>query len=94
VTDPASARRCACGRPLRDPTSVARGLGPVCWRRLHNPAASGSTGQVAAIPGQLAFDDRDPPPPRRRGQGWGLEAHQLTWEQLRRIVDVPTRGYL
>jgi hypothetical protein len=90
----APARRCACGRPLRDPTSVARGLGPVCFRRLHNPAASGSTGQPAAIPGQLAFDDPGPPPPRRRGQGWGLEAHQLTWEQLRRIVDVPTRGLL
>ena len=26
---------CACGRPLRDPVSVARGLGPVCWRKLH-----------------------------------------------------------
>ncbi|MFF7147524.1 hypothetical protein ACFZAO_05550 [Streptomyces griseoaurantiacus] len=49
---------------------------------------------MPVIPGQLAFDDRDPPPPRRRPRGWGLETHQLTWEQLRRIVDVPTRGLL
>ncbi len=94
MTGPAPARRCVCGRPLRDPVSVARGLGPTCWRRLHNPAVGGSTGQVPVIPGQLAFDDRDPPPPRRRPRGWGLEAHQLTWEQLRRIVDVPTPGLL
>lgn len=26
---------CACGKPLRDPVSRARGLGPVCWRKLH-----------------------------------------------------------
>jgi len=30
---------CACGRPLRDPVSIARGLGPVCWRKLHGPTA-------------------------------------------------------
>ena len=27
--------RCACGRSLRDPESRDRGLGPVCWRKLH-----------------------------------------------------------
>ncbi|MFE9127053.1 DUF6011 domain-containing protein [Streptomyces sp. NPDC007148] len=27
--------RCTCGRPLRDPVSRARGLGPVCHKRLH-----------------------------------------------------------
>ncbi|MFF0790392.1 DUF6011 domain-containing protein [Streptomyces spiralis] len=26
---------CACGRLLTDPESRARGLGPVCWRKLH-----------------------------------------------------------
>lgn len=31
--------RCTCGRPLRDPTSIARGLGPVCARRLTGPPA-------------------------------------------------------
>nr|WP_187279177.1 DUF6011 domain-containing protein [Streptomyces lavendulae] len=29
-----TAPRCTCGRPLRDPASIARGLGPVCARRL------------------------------------------------------------
>ena len=26
---------CACGKPLSDPVSRARGVGPVCWRKLH-----------------------------------------------------------
>lgn len=26
---------CACGRTLADPVSRSRGLGPVCWRKLH-----------------------------------------------------------
>jgi hypothetical protein len=28
-----------CGRALRDPVSLSRGVGPVCWRRAH-PAVS------------------------------------------------------
>lgn len=24
-----------CGKPLEDETSVARGIGPVCWKRMH-----------------------------------------------------------
>lgn len=28
---------CVCGRLLRDPASIARGLGPVCNRRLNGP---------------------------------------------------------
>ncbi len=32
MTDPVT---CRCGKPLRDPVSVARGLGPVCARRLN-----------------------------------------------------------
>jgi Family of unknown function (DUF6011) len=26
-----------CGRGLRDPVSLARGVGPVCWRKTHTP---------------------------------------------------------
>jgi hypothetical protein len=26
---------CVCGRLLRDPESRSRGLGPVCWQKLH-----------------------------------------------------------
>lgn len=37
--------RCPCGRLLRDPVSVTRGIGPVCERRL-----SGRTAPRAALP--------------------------------------------
>ena len=46
---------CPCGRELTDPVSRSRGLGPVCWRKLHgrtnrrprvpSPAAAVSAGQ-------------------------------------------------
>jgi len=28
--------RC-CGKPLSDPKSISRGLGPICWKKLANP---------------------------------------------------------
>lgn len=28
-----------CCRPLRDPDSIARGIGPVCWKRIAKAAA-------------------------------------------------------
>lgn len=37
MTEPAGEEpvTCACGKPLRDPISRSRGIGPVCWRKLH-----------------------------------------------------------
>ncbi|MEU9333175.1 DUF6011 domain-containing protein [Streptomyces sp. NPDC048290] len=52
--------RCPCGRLLHDPASRARGVGPVCFRRLsghtapriHIPAPNMASPH---IPGQLAI---------------------------------------
>jgi hypothetical protein len=54
---------CACGRLLRDPESRARGLGPVCHRRLHGPTARWPrTTSPDAEPGpgqdELPYDDQ------------------------------------
>lgn len=44
--------RCRCGRPLRDPVSVARGAGPVCARRLGMTAQPSPTlAKPAPVPG-------------------------------------------
>ena len=48
---------CVCGRPLRDPTSIARGLGPICNRRLNGPPPRTTAGArppttTEPIPGQ------------------------------------------
>lgn len=55
-----TARCRSCGRELRDPESIAAGLGPVCRRALrHRPGVAGGD--------QLALLDIPPePPPRRR----------------------------
>ncbi|WP_375803553.1 DUF6011 domain-containing protein [Streptomyces sp. A012304] len=47
-----------CGRPLRDPTSIARRLGPVCARRLNGttPAIRAPATDPQPIPGQTALD--------------------------------------
>jgi len=59
--------RCRCGRPLRDPVSRARGLGPVCARRLglatrHPPAIRATDAPVEPMPGQteLPLIDHQP----------------------------------
>lgn len=53
-----------CHRALRDPESVARGYGPVCWRR-HHPPTPRTAARAVVVPtlrgprdvrGQLAFD--------------------------------------
>jgi len=45
------APRCArCGRPLSDPDSVRRGVGPICWKKLNAPR-SGRAANGAAAPG-------------------------------------------
>lgn len=32
---PRTTARCICGRTLRDPLSVSRKTGPVCWAKTH-----------------------------------------------------------
>lgn len=45
-------RSCVCGRLLREPGSIALGLGPVCRRKLAGRTADVADGQLAlAIPG-------------------------------------------
>ena len=54
MTEPAEKEpvTCACGRPLTDPESRSRGLGPVCWRKLHGrPGRRPRTASPAAVPG-------------------------------------------
>lgn len=54
--------RCTCGRALRDPVSRARGQGPVCWRRLHQPGRRPYAPRPPATPGpeqpELPYDDQ------------------------------------
>lgn len=54
---------CACGRPLRDPVSIARRTGPRCWRKLHGPTTRRPRAKTpAATPGtgqpELPLDDQ------------------------------------
>ncbi|NUS13449.1 MAG: hypothetical protein HOY69_18945 [Streptomyces sp.] len=65
MTEPAGEEpvTCACGRELTDPESRARGLGPVCWRKLHGHTARRPRGvSPAATPGpgqaELPYDDQ------------------------------------
>lgn len=44
-----------CGRPLRDPAAVARGIGPDCWERLHGATSSRRTPSWPASPDQDAL---------------------------------------
>ncbi|WP_328657922.1 DUF6011 domain-containing protein [Streptomyces sp. NBC_00334] len=82
---------CVCGRPLTDPVSRGRGLGPRCYKRLRARPAPRIVGThtarahplaVPARPGQLALDwgdqDDDEPDPY----------------QPRPITDVPTGALL
>jgi hypothetical protein len=60
VTEPLSEEqpvRCACGRLLADPRSKARGLGPVCFRRLHPRRARTRLRRPAAGPGFPGQDE-------------------------------------
>lgn len=59
--------RCACGRLLADPVSRARGLGPVCAKRLQGrtarpPRITSPTTDPEPIPGQteLQLVDHQP----------------------------------
>ncbi|MHB9857662.1 DUF6011 domain-containing protein [Streptomyces sp. YIM S03343] len=55
--------RCTCGHALRDPVSVARGMGPVCWQRLNGrPPRIRTTTSTDQMPGQaeLALEPMQP----------------------------------
>lgn len=54
---------CVCGRPLKDPVSVARGLGPVCNRRLNGqpPAIRAPATNPDPMPGQTELPLIDQP---------------------------------
>lgn len=54
-----------CGRKLKDSVSIERGLGPICWKKIHgvtrqekkrgcSPEKSADT---VEIPGQMSFKD-------------------------------------
>jgi len=66
VSEPANEEpvTCACGRELTDPVSIARGLGRVCWRKLHGPPGRRPrrTNPPNAGPGpgqpELPYDDQ------------------------------------
>lgn len=45
-----------CGRELKDPESIAIGIGPVCRERDHKMRAR-HTGYRAAVPGQMTLFD-------------------------------------
>lgn len=54
----------ACGRQLRDPQSMERGYGPVCYRRIFGAARLGRRKQPSAnlmqdyeVPGQITMDE-------------------------------------
>ncbi len=53
--------RCiVCHRELKDPGSIARGIGPVCWSRANagSNTPSSLNNRMSARPGQLHFLDR------------------------------------
>lgn len=108
MTEPAGEEpvTCACGRPLRDPESVARRLGPVCWRKLHGRPARQSRRTGPATPGagqaelpladQLTLDDVDEwldddgQPPPNPD----LRGQHATPKQLWTMNTIPTGSYL
>lgn len=74
--------RCPCGRLLRDPASVVRGVGPVCAKRL-----SGRTEPRTPLPAPILT-----PAPHIPGQT-ALPLHlDPTPRQIRRhgVTDIPT----
>ncbi|WP_411078486.1 DUF6011 domain-containing protein [Streptomyces sp. cmx-10-25] len=84
--------KCVCGRPLTDPVSRGRGLGPRCFKRLRGRPAPGprivgtrTAGAhpqaVPGRPGQLALD-------------WDDEDDEPDPYQPRPITDVPTGALL
>jgi hypothetical protein len=52
---------CACGRPLRDPVSVARKIGPVCWRKLHGRPARRTRRTLPGPPAEPGPDQTELP---------------------------------
>ncbi|MGW0837494.1 DUF6011 domain-containing protein [Streptomyces prunicolor] len=48
--------KCTCGKPLRDPISIARRMGPVCWRRLNGRTPRITTPTAEVGEGQTALD--------------------------------------
>ena len=48
-----------CGRELKDPESIARGIGPVCWQRTHKKsvAVKAEDREEIVIPGQMTIFD-------------------------------------
>lgn len=48
-----------CGRELKDPESIARGIGPVCWQRTHKTSMAVHAGdpEEIVIPGQMSIFD-------------------------------------
>jgi hypothetical protein len=58
MTDPAAPECDSCGRTLTDPQSIARRLGPHCWRAMHPAVPTpGRSDAARAGPGddQLAI---------------------------------------
>lgn len=54
---PPAKRRCICGRPLSDPVSRARGLGPVCYRRLRGRTQHRTVAAAAPPAGPVPVTD-------------------------------------
>jgi len=99
--------RCPCGRLLCDPVSRARGLGPVCYRRLYGRTADrGHESRVRHLgptSGQLAldledhWDDEDDPEWDEDEddyvpRGRDLWGQGLTAHQLHTMTDIPLTG--
>lgn len=95
---------CACGRPLRDPESVARKLGPVCWRKLHGRPTHQPRRTGPAVPGpgqpelplaeQLTLDDEWLDDDGRATPSPDLWGQGLTSRQIWTMTTIPTGGYL
>lgn len=84
--------RCPCGRPLTDPVSRARGLGPVCYRRLR--------GRVELRPRRIRIQTAAPHPravPLRRDTQLAFEIWEDDGPEVDDtpyITDVPTGALL
>jgi hypothetical protein len=80
---------CVCGRPLTDPVSRGRGLGPRCYERLrHRPkprrrrliGTRTATAHPRALPGR----------PRQLALDWDDQDDEPDPYRPRPITDVPT----
>lgn len=53
-----------CGRKLKSPESIAKGIGPECWKKLHKQNEKRNRGKVRntvaendIVPGQMELED-------------------------------------